>query len=339
MNQHIKRFGAFLLMFFAVWGLLSLSSRMNDQAANDVDVALAHAKLNQVVRFGRVSASLLGRSLTLHDVEVRDDGGRGIPAFAGRLIVSDVKQDQGHMVGIRLRFKDLSLSVIEPAKHPKQSAGLLAVFPHSTRVWLLGEGYSTLQGSFEVSVNQEPDGKETRFDIRGDFTGFQSFDLRLVMTGTDRSTLDALVEALPQFTAKRVFAVMDRAPNLKETVSHIELKNFQFMLRDCGLGARLVPSLAEKYLIEGIPSVRAASLAESVKRDIKDWLKSQRTEKRLADEISTKLSNYVVKGEALSLTSHMEKPFPLFEHTAKKGVRPVPAILSVGPFVTLTATK
>lgn len=339
MKTNVKTLGTIGAVVVLAGGYFALSSWASSEAVREVRMALIDANLDRAVRYGDVSASLLGGSVTLHDVQVRDADGRGIATTAAKLVVSEIEKDHDRLTAIRMRFEGLSLPVLEASRQPKESGGLLAFLNPTTRIELVGMGYSTLNGTMEIYGQVDPGLREASVDIEADFDDFQAIEMKLAVAGVDKSTFDAVIDAQALIAAKTIFGLLDKAPKVLEAASRLELKDLQITTQDRGLHARALPNLAEKYLISGSPHERAVSIAGNVKRDIRYNLERQNTAPLIVDEISTKIAGYVEEGGELTMTTRIDHPIPLFERGGFLGVRPAPVIQSVDRFVALTDAK
>lgn len=313
----------------------TLNSWVGSTAIQELQTALHSSHLDRAIRYKEASFSLLGQSVTLHDVQIQNLDGEGIPVSATKLIVSDVEMDQDVLTAGRVRLEGLTIPVLESAK-VYEDAGILGGVGSVWKIRLAGLGYSTLSGSLEAYGKLAPSENKAELSVVADFDHFQTVGAEIRLTGVDGTTRNALIEAQDVLNSPSFMEIMGKAGDIMKAAFPLKLSDFKLHVRDLGFRSRYLPVIAERSLIVGTPDDTAKELAHQITEVIRIELEKNKTDSRVVDNVTQSIGDYVEQGGELTLSTHLDQSVTLFEKGGFMGIRPAPILQSIDRFFSVS---
>ena len=298
-------------------GWLFAKNQANITAKDRIDGFLIRHDLRRTVAYGDVSGSPFGFA-TLSDVRITMSP--SAVAKAGSLTVSEIDMDGDMILGLRLTAQSVEVPLLKLAQDNPRDNSL-----HHA----IGLGYTTLNGSIDISFRIDDEKGVLSLDTSGDADEAGSWKLRLKLGGFDGGTLNSLYEITKSTGGEVVQKFLEIAIKGAEAITKLtlveaslSLENSDYFQRsndipiadippDGGSAAPRVAAINDTELVRG--GMNPSEAREAV-MSIDEWVK---------------------EGGALQIESNLTQPVPLF----KQGNLFSPTFDSIGKYLAATKSK
>lgn len=317
----------------AVGGFFGLQQWANGKAEREVRRMLIEADLDRVVRYGGVSASLLGRAVTLNDARLTSPEGRGPDVSVKKITASDIETNRDGLSALRIRMTGLSVPLLEMAREKAKPGGDEALYR------LIGMGYQNVTGTAEVYFHLDLDKQRGTFEASVDLDNFGATSFKLGLDRLDARITEYGRQIRNAARTQDPTSLIKDAPAMVDLLARLELSDLSVAVKDRGVRKQLLLEMAEDDLILQSPDRLAVDVGALVTKGLREKLDQQRVDPKLAADIAGKVGQYVEAGGELKLTTRIDRSIPLFERGGFFGILPSPFMMSLERFFSITGAR
>lgn len=317
----------------AIAGYIGLQQWANGKADREIKRMLIESDLDRVIRYGGVSASIFGRSVTLSDVSITAPDGRGAAITVKKAVVSDLDTYRDSLTAARLKLESLSLPLLDMAKTQRNGGA------DASLARLVGMGYPSLTGGVEFYFRLDPDKQRGVVELSSDFEDFGGASFKLGLDRLDPRFGDFSRAIRDAVKTQNPLVLLQDAPAMMDVAARLELADLSVGVKDRGIRKRLLAETAEDGLVTEDPDRIASAVGAATTKELRSQLDGLRVDPKLSADIASTVGQYVESGGELKLTTRIDRPIPLFERGGFLGIQPSPFLMSLDRFFALTGAR